>query len=217
MTARIAPCTPIRAVLWDFGGVLTTSPFEGFNRYEMQAHLPKDFIRTLNSVNSEANSWARLERGELSISQFCAAFEAEAEDAGQKVEGAAVLRCIRGELRQEMVDALRTISKHYKTACLTNNFGSSEDTSTDSGTTKDVMKLFDMVIESSKLGHRKPEPAFYHYACNRLQIKPNEAVFLDDLGINLKPARAMGMQTIKVICAQQALSDLGTCLGHDVT
>ena len=217
MTAKIAPRTPIRAVLWDFGGVLTTSPFEAFNRYEAQVHLPKNFIRRLNSVNSGANAWARLERGELSIPQFCAAFEAEAEAAGQQIEGAAVLGCVRGELRQDMVRALRVISKQYKTACLTNNFGSSEDTSTDSGATKDVMKLFDMVIESSKLGHRKPEPAFYHYACNRLQIKPNEAVFLDDLGINLKPARTMGMQTIKVICSKQALSDLGTCLGHNVT
>ena len=213
----MAPRTPIRAVLWDFGGVLTTSPFEAFNRYEAQARLPHNFIRTLNSVNSEANAWARLERGELSIPQFCTAFEAEAAGAGQKVKGTAVLGCVRGELRQEMVNALRAISKRYKTACLTNNFGSREDTSRDSGTMQDVMSLFDMVIESSKLGVRKPEPEFYQRACDMLQIKPNEAVFLDDLGINLKPARAMGMQTIKVICPRQALSDLGTCLGHNVT
>ena len=212
----MAPRTPIRAVLWDFGGVLTTSPFEAFNRYEAKARLPHDFIRMLNSVNSEANAWARLERGELSIPQFCTAFESEAEDAGQKVAGTDVLRCVHGELRPEMVNALRAISKRYKTACLTNNFGSTEKTSRDPGTIQDVMSLFDMVIESSKLGFRKPEIKFYQYACEILQIRPHEAVFLDDLGVNLKPAREMGMQTIKVTTSEQALSDLESCLGHSI-
>ena len=216
MTAKTPSDTPIRAVLWDFGGVLTTSPFEAFNRYEAQAHLPHDFIRTLNSVNSETNASAQLERGELNTTQFYAAFESAAAGAGQIVDGAAVLRCVRGELRQEMVNALQAVSKRYKTACLTNNFGSSEETSIDAGPTQHVMKLFDVIIESSKIGLRKPEPAFYQRACDVLQILPHEAVFLDDLGINLKPARAMGMRTIKVICSEQALSELETFLGHNV-
>ena len=216
MTKQVGPLTSIRAVLWDFGGVFTNSPFEAFNRYEAEAGLPRDFIRTLNSMNSASNAWAKLERGEVSIPQFCRSFEIEAQDAGQRVDGAAVLKCIHGELRQEMVTALRVISKRYKTACLTNNFGSTDDTSIDSDAIKEVMKLFDVVIESSMLGFRKPEIKFYEHACELLVITPKEAVFLDDLGVNLKPARAMGMHTIKVVSSTQALNDLQDCLGHNV-
>jgi len=216
MTKQVGPRTSIRAVLWDFGGVFTASPFEAFNRYEAEAGLPRDFIRTLNSINSASNAWAKLERGEVSIPQFCRSFETEARDAGQAVDGAAVLKCIHGELRQEMVTALRVISKRYKTACLTNNFGSTDDTSIDSDAIKEVMKLFDVVIESSMLGFRKPEIKFYEHACELLVITPKEAVFLDDLGVNLKPARALGMHTIKVVSSTQALNDLQDCLGHNV-
>ena len=216
MTDKMKPCTPVRAVFWDFGGVFTTSPFEAFNRYEAEASLPQNFIRALNSANSESNAWANLERGEVSIPQFYKNFEAEARDAGQTVDGAAILRCIHGELRQEMVTALRVISKRYKTACLTNNFGPTGDKEIPSDAIKEVMKFFDVVIESSKLGFRKPEIKFYEYACELLGITPSEAVFLDDLGINLKPARAMGMHTIKVVSPTQALNDLQDCLGHNV-
>ena len=216
MNIQSRPCNSVRAILWDFGGVFTTSPFEAFNRYETEANLPRDFIRTLNSINSASNAWAKLERGEVNIPQFCKIFETEAQEAGQTVDGVAVLNCIRGELRQEMVDALGIVSKRYKTACLTNNFRSLETTSPNTPAIKEIMKLFDVVIESSKLGFRKPEIRFYQHSCELLGIKPSEAVFLDDLGINLKPAREMGMQTIKVLSPAQALNDLESCLGHSV-
>ena len=113
MTDKTKPSTPIRAVLWDFGGVFTTSPFEAFNRYETEANLPRDFIRTLNSANSSSNAWAKLERGEVNIPQFCKIFETEAQEAGQTVDGVAVLNCIRGELRQELVSIYKIRCKFY--------------------------------------------------------------------------------------------------------
>ena len=208
----------IKAVLWDFGGVFTTSPFEAFNQYEKEHSLPQNFIRTLNSTNPDSNAWAQLERNELSVSSFCKAFEMEAQHAGYAVDGAGILSCIHGSLRKEMVRALRSLATKYKTACLTNNFEQTPRQSHhDSQAIREVMGLFDAVIESSKLGFRKPEKLFYEYACSTLKISPEEAVFLDDLGVNLKPARQMGMQTIKVTSASQGLKDLEKCLGHKIS
>ena len=77
----------------------------------------------------------------------------------------------------------------------------------------EIHELFDEIIESSVVGVRKPEPRFYEIACERLGVDPSECVFLDDLGINLKPARAMGMQTIKVVDPDVALAELETIVG----
>ena len=208
----------ISAVLWDFGGVFTTSPFEAFNHYVIAHDLPENFIRQLNSKNSDSNAWAQLERNEVSLSQFCKAFEEEARNSGGHLDGAEVLNCIHGQLREEMVGALRSISRQYKTACLTNNFSQgANSTNSDTTATKEVMEMFDIIVESSKVGCRKPELAFYQTACDMLEVSPNEAIFLDDLGVNLKPAKTMGMQTIKVVTPTQALEELETCLGHDIS
>jgi putative hydrolase of the HAD superfamily len=200
----------IRAVLWDFGGVILTSPFEAFERYELEAGLEQGFIRRLNATNPDANAWARLERGELDLDGFGAVFEEEARALGGELSGADILALLSGEVRPEMVEGLRRCkAAGLALACLTNNIANGEERPD----VAEVMALFDVIIESSKLGIRKPEPRFYELACQALDVAPDECVFLDDLGINLKPARAMGMTTIKVESAGQALTELGSVLG----
>ena len=211
----------LKAVLWDFGGVLTSSPFEAFNRYEIDRGIPRDFIRSVNAANADTNAWARFERSQISVEQFDAAFQEETLARGHPIAGREVLQLLGGELRPRMVQALKRCGEVFKTACLTNNVSSGQGPGMMRGAeraraTHAVMDLFDMVIESSKEGIRKPSPAFYELACERLSIEPAQAVFLDDLGINLKPARAMGMITIKVVTEAQALEDLAAVTGLDL-
>lgn len=195
----------IRAVLWDFGGVILSSPFEAFNRYEAANGLPVDFIRGVNATDPDTNAWALLERSDISPEEFDTLFAEESDRLGHRVPGVDVLTLLSGELRTEMITALdRVIRAGYRTACLTNNVVGGEERM-DVG---DVMVMFDHVVESSKVGCRKPEPRFYEIACELVGVEPHECVFLDDLGVNLKPARAMGMTTIKVVSAEQAITDL---------
>jgi putative hydrolase of the HAD superfamily len=202
----------IRAVLFDIGGVLFSSPFDAFARYERERGLPVDFIRTLNATNPDANAWAQLERSAVSFDEFCTLYEAEAVAAGNPIDAREVLACLSGDLRPEMVEAARRCRKQFKTAALTNNFvGADRDEGT--GMMSVLGDLFDEVIESSKVGVRKPDPRFYELACEALDIQPSEAVFLDDLGVNLKPAKAVGMTTIKVVDPAQAITDLEAVLG----
>ena len=202
-----------RAVFWDFGGVILTSPFEAFNRYEESRGLPRDFIRSVNAVNPDSNAWARIEREELTPDEFDEAFAAEAQSLGHRVPGREVLGLLGGDVRPEMVTALdRVIDAGYITACLTNNVASG-DARPD---VAKVMARFDHIVESSKVGVRKPEPSFYTQACELARVEPTEVVFLDDLGINLKPAKAMGMTTIKVVDADQAIADLASVLDLDL-
>jgi putative hydrolase of the HAD superfamily len=209
----------IKAVLWDFGGVILASPFEAFRHYEAAHGLPPDFIRSVNSALPDANAWARLERSEITPEQFDAEFAGESAAFGHEVPGADVLALLGGEVRQEMVTALdRVKAAGLATACLTNNVsggaGSDGDARPDVAA---VMERFDVVLESSKLRVRKPEPAFYALACERLGVDPDECVFLDDLGVNLKPARALGMTTIKVGDPAVAIAELGAVLGLDLS
>jgi putative hydrolase of the HAD superfamily len=200
----------IRAVFWDFGGVILASPFETFNRYELANGLPTDFIRGVNAIDPDANAWARIERQEITREQFDELFAAESELLGHRLQGAEVLAMLAGAVRPEMVTALEAvIAAGYVTACLTNNVVS-DATDPEAGA---VLARFDHVVESSKVGVRKPEPAFYELACRLAGVEPTEVVFLDDLGINLKPARAMGMTTIKVESAEQAITELEGVLG----
>jgi putative hydrolase of the HAD superfamily len=209
----------IEAVLWDFGGVILTSPFESFNRYEDAHGLPRDFIRGLNATNPDANAWALMERSEVSIEEFCRLFEEEARAAGGTLVAADVLQTLRGELRPQMVRAQERIKEAgFRQALLTNNF-TSED-SDGSGFSRPelshAMDVYDCVIESSKAGVRKPDPAAYELVLETLQLPATSIVFLDDLGINLKPAAAMGMTTIKVVDPDVALRELGEVLGLDL-
>lgn len=209
--------TPISAVLWDFGGVILSSPFEAFNRFEAERGLPLDTIRRLNATDPDTNAWARFERSEITASEFDEVFAAEAERAGHSIRGGDVLALLRGDIRPDMVAALDLVRRAgYKTACLTNNV--QDPTSAARPGDRDravaeIMARFDAVVESSKVGVRKPEPAFYEIACALLGVEPAACVFLDDLGVNLKPAAAMGMTTIKVRDAPQALTELEGILG----
>lgn len=200
----------VAAVMFDFGGVITSSPFEGFCRYEGDQGLPAGFLRSLNATNADDNAWARFERNEVSLDEFCDLFEAEARRAGAQVDARKVLTMLTGELRPEMVEAVRRCSQRLKTACLTNNFNLTRELRDDVAA---VLALFDAVLASSEVGVRKPDPRFYELACNALGVAPNDAVFLDDLGANLKPARAMGMHTIKVSTPEEALAELEEVLG----
>lgn len=213
--------TPIRAVLWDFGGVILSSPFEAFNRYEAQHGLPRDFLRGVNAVNPLTNAWARMERNELDEAAFGAAFAAESRARGHEVDGRDLLPLLSGEIRPRMVEALRRVKTRYRIACLTNNVKKGHGPGMAPNPERaaaiaEIMALFDVLVESSKVGVRKPEPAFYEKACELLGIEPAEAVFLDDLGINLKPAAAMGMRTIKVVDPDVALAELGALLGMEL-
>ena len=216
MTSKNLPM--IKAVLWDFGGVITTSPFEAFNRFERDNDLPQDIIRRINATNPHTNAWAKLESSQISVDEFDEAFAEEARSLGHEIRGQQVLALLSGDLRPRMVSALEVIREKFKTGCITNNVrnqgeGPGMASNADrAGRIAEVMDMFDVVIESSKVGIRKPNPEIYRIACREMKIEPGEAVFLDDLGINLKPARDLGMTTIKVLNVDQALSDLGTHL-----
>lgn len=202
----------IEAVLFDFGGVFTTSPFDNFAALERRLGIPADTIRGINSTNPDTNAWAKFERNDVDVAGFCELFEAEAAAIGYQIPGSDVIDCIKTKIRPFMVDALRTVkASGYRTAMLTNNFSAGEDPG--SGPHGEAKALFDVVVESSKAGVRKPTPRFYELACEALGVQPQACVFLDDLGINLKPAREMGMTTIKVIDPYVALAELGAVLG----
>jgi len=204
----------IQAVIFDFGGVITESPFEAFSRLEQARGLPKDFIRRINSTNPHENAWARFERSELDLAGFDEAFALEAHAAGHPLRGADVLGCLQGALRPAMVKALEHIRTRAKAGCITNNVKHDDSTTTwSSPNVARVMTLFHHVIESSKVGVRKPDPRIYAMMVEALEVDPKACVYLDDLGINLKPARDMGMTTIKVLSGDQALADLEAATG----
>lgn len=189
----------IQAVIWDFGGVISSSPFEAFARFEARHGLPAGFLRSVNATNPHDNAWARLERSEDDVAAFDAAFARESRALGHEVRGADVLPLLAGEIRPQMVEALRRIGARLKTGCITNNFTAMERASPMGGLYKaEIMKLFRHVIESAKVGLRKPDPRIYTMMTDALGVDPAHCVYLDDLGINLKPARALGMRTIKV-------------------
>ena len=191
-----------------------SSPFDAFLQYEAQKGLPEGFLRSVNATNPDANAWALLERNEVSPRDFDALFLAESTALGHPVPGADVLKLLAGEIRPAMVQALDTVkAAGYAMACLTNNVvGGDGATPERREAVAAVMARFDAVIESSKVGCRKPETRFYEIACETLQVSPHECVFLDDLGVNLKPAAAMGMHTIKVINPDDALAALSAAL-----
>lgn len=215
----------LRAVLFDFGGVILTSPFEAFARFERARGLPEGFLRSVNSTNPDTNAWARLERGHLDVAGFNEAFAQESAQLGYRVAGADVLALLGGDIRPAMVEALRRLrsSGAFVTGLLTNNFVGGAAAEPDEVAAAripaawvEVLGMFDAIVESSRVGVRKPDPRFYELACAELAIDPADAVFLDDLGVNLKPARAMGMATIKVADPQVALRELSDLVGLDL-
>lgn len=205
----------IEAVIWDFGGVITTSPFEAFNRYERERGLPADFIRGINARNHHENAWARFERAEIDLDAFDALFLHESTALGHPVPGRDILALLQGDLRPEMVEALKRLKAAVKTGCITNNLPSNAMGSATGRSlyVREVMELFDHVLESAKLGIRKPDPRIYQMMAEALGVDPSRCVYLDDIGVNLKPAREMGMTTIKVVSAARALDELEAATG----
>ena len=205
----------LEAVIWDFGGVLTTSPFEAFARFERERGLPADIIRRTNAANHLENAWARFERAEVDIEAFDKLFAMESLALGAEVRGRDVLPLLAGDLRPEMVEALRRTTAKLKTGCITNNLPANAIGSAAGRTLyiTEVMALFDHVIESAKIGLRKPDPRIYRMMVKALGVDPKRCVYLDDLGVNLKPAREMGMTTIKVVSATQAIAVLEAATG----
>jgi putative hydrolase of the HAD superfamily len=205
----------IEAVIWDFGGVLTSSPFEAFARFEAERGLPADIIRRTNANNHWENAWAKFERAEVDIDAFDRLFAAESRALGAEVRGKDVLPLLSGDLRPEMVEALRRTATKFRTGCITNNLPANAIGSLGGHSLyiAEVMAIFNHVIESAKIGLRKPDPRIYHMMVEALDVDPRDCVYLDDLGVNLKPARDMGMTTIKVIDSAQAIVELEAATG----
>lgn len=212
----------IEAVIWDFGGVFTTSPFDAFARFERERGLPKDFIRGVNARNPHDNAWARFERAEITAAGFDDLFAAEAAALGHEVRGRDILPLLSGDVRPRVVRALDLCkSAGLKCGCITNNVQSGHGAGMSSDPVKAelvsaIMARFDAVIESSKAGVRKPDPRIYEMMCERLMVRPQACVYLDDLGINCKPAASLGMLAIKVVHEDQALADLARATGLEV-
>jgi putative hydrolase of the HAD superfamily len=211
----------IKAVLWDFGGVLTTSPFEAFNRFEAERGLPRDFIRRVNAADPDGNAWARLERNAIDLDTFDRLFRTESTALGHAVDGRDILPLLVGDLRPEMVRALEICRGRLRCVCVTNNanYGEGPSMTSDRGRAaeiRSVFALFHDVVESRLVGVRKPDPRIYEIACEVAGAEPAEIIYLDDLGINLKPARALGMTTIKVGAPRAALAELQAAVGFDV-
>ncbi len=208
----------IEAVIWDFGGVFTSSPFEAFNRFEAEKGLPHDLIRSVNRTNFHDNAWARFERTEIDAAGFDTLFLAESTALGHPVRGADVLPLISGNVRPAMVGALKACKAVFKVGCITNNMATGEGASMASDPKKAaavaaIFPLFDAILESSKSGVRKPDPRIYLMMCELLAVKPDACVYLDDLGVNCKPAAELGMKAIKVTGETQALDDLEVLTG----
>jgi putative hydrolase of the HAD superfamily len=210
-------------VIFDFGGVITSSPFEAFNRMEAERGLPQDFVRRVNSVDPDNNAWAKFERAECSANEFDALFAAEAQALGHALDGASVIACLAGEIRPDMVAALDQLkSLGFALGCITNNVPSGKGagmavSDAKAAAVAAVMDRFDHIIESSKAGVRKPDPRIYNMMCEALAVSPSQCIYLDDLGINCKPAAAMGMAAIKVTSGAQALGELGALLALTLT
>ena len=208
----------VEAVIWDFGGVFTSSPFEAFNRYESEKGLPRDLIRKINATDPDTNAWALFERNEVDAKGFDELFLKESTALGHPVPGRDVLPLLSGVVRPRMVEALKTCKQHFKVGCITNNMVTHHSPGADApqraaGAMGQIMPLFDHIIESSKAGVRKPDPKIYLMMCEALSVKPDACVYLDDLGINCKPAAALGMRAIKVVDVDQTLAELSAATG----
>ena len=214
-----------QAVIFDLGGVVLPSPFETFATYERDHGLPERFIRGVVAESADHGAWARLERGELTMTEFHDEFAAECAAAGGAVDAAELMGAIADGFgpRPAMVEAIRTIRAcGLRTAALTNNWaptsddGGGGDTTAARSATGGIDDLFDVVVQSAVEGLRKPDPRIYTLTCGRLGVGPDHVVFLDDLGVNLKPAREMGMTTIKVVDPADALRQLAAVLGFEL-
>ena len=204
----------IRAVIFDLGGVIVDSPLHAIAAYEAELGIPKDFVNHVVVDTGPRGAWSRLERGEVSMADFHRDFEAECAAAGHRISAADMMaRIAECGPRPRMIEAVGRLRAHgLRTSALTNNWAS-EDGERDNAELRD---LFDHFVESAVIGLRKPDPKIYEHVLSLLEVAASEAVFLDDIGSNLKTARQMGMTTIKVDDPDQALRELSAAVGLDV-
>jgi len=216
-----APATRFDAVVFDLGGVVMPSPLDVFRAYEGEAGLPHRFLSEVVLGGGDDGAWSRLERGEVSMAEFADEFGAECARAGGTVDVVELFaRVHAGSVpHDEMVRAIRCVrAKGLRTGALTNNWrGPEHDVPSSGAASVSLAELFDVVVESAVEGLRKPDPRIYELVCARLDVDPGATVFLDDLGVNLKPARAMGMTTIKVTDPATAVAELERVLGFPLT
>jgi putative hydrolase of the HAD superfamily len=201
-------------VIFDLGGVVLGSPLHAIARYERACGIPAGFINRVVVSSGPGGAWSRLERGELRVEAFVPAFEADCLAAGHAVAAGPMMAAIQEESqpRPAMLAAIRELrARGLRVGALTNNWVADEPRENRLGL--DLRELFDAFVESAIVGLRKPDPRIYTHACQALAVAPQRAVFLDDIGANLKAARALGMHTIKVDSAEQALGELGAALG----
>ena len=207
----------LRAVIFDLGGVVLGSPLHAIAAYERELGLPANAVNRVVAATAPHGAWSRLERGELSMEAFYTAFEADCAAAGHRLSAREMMARMSAAARPRpsMLRAIGTIREAgLLTAALTNNWAHAEPGSAvvDDGT-RALREHFDVFVESSVEGLRKPDPRIYSLACDRLGIEPPEAAFLDDIGANLKPARELGMHTIRVTEPEQALRELEAVIG----
>jgi putative hydrolase of the HAD superfamily len=205
----------VRAVVFDIGGVIQDSPLHAIARYERDHGLPPDAINRAVVATGEGGAWSRLERGELTLEAWCAPFEDDCRAHGITVDAARLMQYIAGAGR-ERPQMLRAVSRlrerGLRVGALTNNWATEKA----SPGPPPIARHFDALVESRVVGMRKPDPRIYQLVCRRLGVEPSQAAFLDDIGTNLKPAKALGMHTIKVVEPEQALRELGTLVGFDL-
>ena len=202
-------------VLFDLGGVVLGSPLHAIRDYEQELGLARNAINRVAANTAPHGAWSRLERGEIAMEAFYAAFESDCRGAGLEIDARRMMVRMSEASgpRPVMLEAItRLRAGGFKVGALTNNWAHAEDTDRNDGT-RALRDRFDVFIESSVEGLRKPDPAIYHLACERLAARPREMIFLDDIGGNLKPARAMGMATIKVDAPEHALRELSELVG----
>ena len=203
-----------RAVVFDLGGVVLRSPLREIDRWEAEHGLPAGITAEVVLSGGPAGPWQRLERGELDLAAFVPAFAAAFADRGFEVDVGELMDRIHGtaEPRPEMLDAVDAIRRRgLATAALTNNWPTPDG----AFVAAELRRRFDVVVESWREGVRKPDPEIYLRTLHRLGVPAEAVVFLDDIGANLKTARALGMRTIKVDDPAAALADLAGALGFD--
>jgi putative hydrolase of the HAD superfamily len=205
-----------KAVIFDLGGVVLGSPLHAIAAYERELGIPANFVNRVVAETAPSGAWSRLERGELAMEAFYTAFEADCRAAGQEISAREMMARMGAAAlpRPLMLRAIARIrAAGLGVAALTNNWASPKQDASPGDGTRALRRHFDVFIESSVEGLRKPDPRIYELACTRLDVAPNEAVFLDDIGSNLKTARALGMTTIKVVEPGAALAELEGAVG----
>ncbi len=204
----------IKLILWDFGGVLTESPIKKFIEFEKENNLTPGTLVKINSHNKMNNAWAKLEKDLVNEKEFTELFLEEAKNLNikEEIDTNMVLNCLDVKLDKAMLDIFFKIKDKVPFACLTNNIPSHLNKNYNN-TFENFKHNFEYVFESSKLGLRKPEEKMYKHVIQKIKLPPENILFIDDLGINLKPAKKLGFFTYKYVNITDTKNFLENILG----